>query len=199
MDWHLKHRYREKYTLMSDEIYILDDFVPNDVLSYAQRTVLRDDLDWNLYLSTVTGNDDTHQFVLGIQNEKEVKKQHLIHLFTDCLQPHIEKELDRKVKSLLRCKLNLISPLTLGQPNIHHTPHIDVEYDDVRDDVYSMVFHYFDSDGPTCFFDDDGKIATSIDPKEGRAIVFHYNQRHASTSPRHTQLRLVMNAVFVLE
>lgn len=185
---------------MQDEILIVDDFIPNHMMQYLQKTALRDDLVWNLHLATVTGANDTHQMVLVIRNEYETKCPHLVHMFTDCIQPYLEKELDRKVKSLVRCKLNMVTPAPVGTPIAHHQPHKDVEYDEVNENLYSCIVYLFDSDGATYFFDENClNVNATVDPSEGRCAVFHYNQYHASSSPKKSPMRIVMNCVIEFE
>jgi|TARA_R110000803_G_scaffold36513_6_gene78403 hypothetical protein len=61
----------------------------------------------------------------------------------------------------------------------HYAPHIDIEVDHM-----AVIYFVNDADGDTVFFDNDGKIIKSVEPKKGRAIIFDGKIMHGGGIPK---------------
>ena len=122
-------------------------------------------------------------------------------------------------KRLMKVKTNLLFPTNLNiNDNSCHIPHVDVHLDGCE----TILYYINDSDGDTFLFDEfvdphfdkkfggthykyenDKAIAPNkmtlnrrITPKKGTAIIFDSNRYHASSSPKNTDRRFVINFVF---
>ena len=96
---------------------------------------------------------------------------------------------------LCRLKSNLLFQDSSFGKDDHHFPHTDDE------DAVSLLYYVNDADGDTFLFDqkdinDPLTLAHRISPKRNRAVLFNSSKLHASSSPRLSKYRLVINIVF---
>jgi len=101
------------------------------------------------------------------------------------------------MNNVFRSKINMLT-IDPREEIVCNTPHVD----DV-DPHWVMIYYINDSDGPTTFFDQyyDGqkkapKFSSSVTPKKGKFVVFNGLQFHASSAPRQTTQRCVININF---
>lgn len=145
---------------------------------------------------------DTFQFTHGLINN---------NVDTNSKYTHYVKEIINEVKSLIgpiksvqRVKCNMILKDTnypIGYYNAAHT-------DDDEGNCITLLYYVNDSDGDTIFFNEFGPrleetkkltIKERITPKKGTGILFKSNQFHSSSTPIHTDRRVVINFVFEME
>jgi hypothetical protein len=119
----------------------------------------------------------------------------------------LEEKTGIRLGAIERMKANLLlrasAPTGLTSQGVHYnTPHIDIP-----DAGYKSLLYYVkDSDGDTFIFNEkfhdklDEKKGLSVrkrvSPKKGRAVVFDSNTWHASSNPRESQNRVVLNLIF---
>jgi hypothetical protein len=109
-----------------------------------------------------------------------------------------------KVNEIKRVKLNLMTQDKLFDPLNYNAPHVDTS------GTYAFVYYVNDSDGDTVLFnefqhtdyehdtqDNPLTISQRISPKRGRGVFFESSRYHASSSPKDTALRWVLNFNFV--
>jgi hypothetical protein len=72
----------------------------------------------------------------------------------------------------------------------HNPPHLD--YSDRQHDMKVCLYYVSDFDGDTYFFE-NYKIVDKVSPKRGRMVVFDGNIVHASSPPRNSSVRVVIN------
>lgn len=101
------------------------------------------------------------------------------------------------MNDVFRSKINMLT-IDPRKEITCHTPHVD----DV-DPHWVMIYYINDSDGPTIFFDQhfDGqkkapKFSSSVKPRKGKFVIFDGLQYHASSAPRQTTQRCVININF---
>jgi len=137
------------------------------------------------------------------------------------LAPLIQAEplLDVKVNSIYRIKANMLWKANEGLYNI---PHMDWHKEPEQDFLggplsknihyLTAVYYLHDGDGDTIMFkneytkshsprtsDDIDKelvIEERVSPKKGRLLVFDSNRYHASSNPKETEYRFILNYVF---
>ena len=98
------------------------------------------------------------------------------------------RKLDKPNYSIYRCKVNL-SPQHKRPPHTYNVPHVDMHRDHMV-----ILYYVTDSDGPTYFFEDDGRtIIKKVEPKRGRFIFFDGNIKHAGSHPIKSKYRIVIN------
>ncbi|HEX4405318.1 MAG TPA: 2OG-Fe(II) oxygenase, partial [Polyangia bacterium] len=109
----------------------------------------------------------------------------------------LEDKTGIRLEAVERIKANMLLRSTEPDDR-YNTPHIDVP-----DPGYKSLLYYVkDSDGDTFFFNEtwrDKKALTlkqRISPKKGKAVVFDSNVWHASSNPRQSQNRVVLNLIF---
>ena len=147
----------------------------------------------------IDGMYDTSQFTHLI-----LKPNHAESFVWQIVRPvlfFIEKELDIHIKSIQRCKANLLVPnKNMGKDNFH-PPHHD-GYDESKK-ILSALYYVNDSDGDTFFFDaawpstpENMTITKRVSPEKGKVVVFDAPTYHASSPPIDSERRIVLNWVF---
>jgi hypothetical protein len=101
--------------------------------------------------------------------------------------------------SLNRIKANLTWPQPEHLAGVN-PPHIDVG----EDQCISMVFYVNDADGETVLYDkrvhegeENLQEIARVEPKAGRALLFHSNRFHSSQPPINAPYRIIINSVFI--
>jgi hypothetical protein len=92
-----------------------------------------------------------------------------------------------RLQGFYKIKANLLLK-SAGDVDKHHTPHVDQAWDH-----FTAIYYVNDSDGDTFFFDNEGKIMERETPKKGKIIIFSGDTFHASSTPRQTLVRSVIN------
>ena len=64
---------------------------------------------------------------------------------------------------------------------------------DMNEPHTTMIYYVNDSDGPTCFFDEDKKIIKQVHPKKGRLVAFPGETFHAGYCPTKSNYRYLIN------
>jgi hypothetical protein len=99
--------------------------------------------------------------------------------------------------TFFRAKVNCTFPSTTMTPYAPQEPHVDLKYEDGRSIPHLVCLYYInDSDGPTYFYSEDGKITHRIDPKKGTAVIFDGSIMHAGSNPVNSPLRFAFNINF---
>jgi hypothetical protein len=105
-----------------------------------------------------------------------------------------------------RLKANLqpaIDEKHRGKYNIPHRDH-RLHPTSENDDHWIMIYYAVDSDGPTYIFDQTFEstekltIKETVQPKQGRAVIFNNKYWHAGMHPIDSPVRLVLNMNFTL-
>ena len=93
-----------------------------------------------------------------------------------------------------RIKINTNFPY----PNNTKKNYGPIHIDDERKGSISIIYYLHNTDGDTLFFNNDidnPKIIKRVSPRQGRAVVFDSNMRHAGCCPIHSPFRQVINFV----
>jgi hypothetical protein len=93
-----------------------------------------------------------------------------------------------KVSEIERIRLGMFTNTNMSSI---HLPHIDSPTDHLV-----MLYYVVDSDGPTYFYDSDGTIIKSVEPKKGTVVFFRGDILHSSSSPTTSKRRIVINYNF---
>ena len=154
------------------------------------------------YLSDDITNEkvkDTPQFVHGFFFDKKVNSDYYRYVI------HIVALLENRLKiklmdKLFRIKSNLLYKTNDYPIDCYHVPHID--HFDTNKKFNTFLYYVNDSDGDTIIFNEkannnDLTIANRVTPKKGTGIFFDSSYLHASTPPRISENRIVINFVFV--
>lgn len=127
------------------------------------------------------------------------------HYFANFIRPMIfmAHDVDPRItiKGIGRVKINIL--LKQDFPSNHYNcPH----HDSVDTDSITMVYYINDSDGDTVLFNefyepnkvpDKFTVYKRISPQKNRLVIFESNRYHASSNPKISQDRFVIN--FILE
>lgn len=192
----------------ADEVYVMDDFLPKDMLSDIQSYYKSRPTDqWMKgktttpldppYLTYICNIDDAGQEVLSILIEDRVKVDELPP-FVERLRSFLQETVG--MTTLYRMKINKIAvrPTTPQSHNIPHWDHPDIGH-------WSMVLYLNDSVGDTVIFDQTRQVllqtkmlteAMRVTPREGRAVIFPSRLMHTSSTPDVGEARVVANIVF---
>ena len=178
---------------------IIDDFAPLKLHYDLVDLICDTQFNWT-YTPNTYGD-----YMYNLPQSDVTEKEQFVHLLYKS-QPNIVSNLFTLVRPLMyfvpfeykdidRMKVNLLCRDSSYPANHHHTPHMDAPMDDKR---HKTLLYYLDSsDGDTVFFDYDGVETGRVSPKANRAVIFDSKISHASTSPRISQTRMVINTVFV--
>lgn len=111
---------------------------------------------------------------------------------------------DLQINNLRRMKVNLLLKQDVAPDYHYNIAHHDIALENIKH--YSMVYYLNDSDGDTHLFqeftNDDYPVKSltpfaSITPKKNRLVIFDSNRMHASSNPKNSAERFVIN--FVVE
>ncbi len=110
---------------------------------------------------------------------------------------------DLNLNGVHRLKFNILLQNPTAPENHYNIPH----HDSVDLNCYSAVYYINDSDGDTFLFNevvtDENvlperlTVAERITPKKNRLLIFESNRYHASSNPRISDSRFVINTIFV--
>lgn len=176
---------------------ILDNFLPSR-LHFDLVNLIRDtQFNWT-YTPNTYGNLSS-----GVVGSNVTESQQFVHILYKH-QPNIVSSVFTlfrplvyfcpfEYKDLDRMKVNLLCKDSSYPKDHYHTPHADSP----KGDTYKTLLYYVNtSDGDTLFFDDNGNETDRVTPKSNRAVIFDSTIMHASSSPRKTDTRIVINTVF---
>jgi hypothetical protein len=185
----------------------IEKFIPS---SYADilEDILCKSPEFQWVYTPSTNNQKETQIMK--RDERSYESEQLVHAlylegarrsqFFDIIFPFfyfLEEKTGIRLEAVERIKANML--LKSAEPDDrYNTPHIDVP-----DAGYKSLLYYVkDSDGDTFFFNETfrDKKALTIDkrvsPKKGKAVVFDSSTWHASSNPRQSQNRVVLNLIF---
>ena len=185
-----------------------EDFLPQQFKTTVRETLLGNNIPWfhtnrttnpEYYTSHVDETTkDSDQFVHGFFMENKVQSDYynLITPFLVLLENSCKRDFSKRI---FRIKANLLIKDSGYPENKYNIPHIDGE------NFESFLYYVNDSDGDTVFFQErfplknNLNVARRVTPKSGDGILFDSDIYHASTPPRVTSKRVVINFVFSKE
>ena len=119
---------------------------------------------------------------------------------------HIDNFLRERGISTNRLLNNIYACNKYFDPN-KQTILLNSHHDTVKPNSYSAVYYINDSDGDTFLFNEVVTdetvlperltVAVRITPKKNRLLIFESNRYHASSNPRISDSRFVINTIFV--
>ncbi len=106
---------------------------------------------------------------------------------------------DMTLDTLMRAKINI-----MWQKETFPEDHWNVVHQDSDEECVSMIYYVNDTDGDTYLFNEFYKkdvvptltIAKRVTPKKNRVVLFDSRRYHASSNPRNSRDRIVINFVF---
>lgn len=199
-------------------IKVVDDFLPQGYIDAIETLCYSKEMSWSYVNETVYGNPDNtnvweKQFSHSLFFEGKIASEH--YKFFMPVMFLLEKEINYKVKSLLRLKLNLLT--TVPDSNSIFVPHIDSG--DIEP-YLSAVLHINNSDGDTIIYEnaiEDRSILNredyftylenrkrnekfvikeQVEFRKNRIIIFDGSYLHEAKWPERHKDRLVLNIVF---
>lgn len=152
-------------------------------------------------------------------DKNTIDSQQFIHVFLfngqvqspalDRVKPILYFLNDRgiEIKNLKRIKANLIVKESTFPDNCYNIPHVDSYREEIPNGLKSFLYYINDSDGDTIFFKEklthehmpvlhDLNVEQRVTPKMGSGVLFDSFQFHASSPPRKTDARMVLNFIF---
>jgi hypothetical protein len=138
---------------------------------------------------------DLGQMTCPILDDGKIYSDNL-NFFIPLLYLYADKA-DISITELVRVRANLLFQDKTYPLDHYNFPHVD-------HGKYSFLYYVNDSDGDTFLFDEFQKdtiplnfnILERISPKKGKGIFFESDRYHASSNPKHTSIRLVLNFNF---
>tara|TARA_R110000772_G_scaffold263080_1_gene382620 strand:- start:62 stop:613 length:552 start_codon:yes stop_codon:yes gene_type:complete len=94
-------------------------------------------------------------------------------------------------KFIDRIKINTTFPYPKNNKDMYGPIHTD----STSKKSISIIYYVNNSDGDTLFFDEELNIIKRVSPRQGRAVVFHSNIKHAASCPINSKYRQVINFV----
>jgi hypothetical protein len=190
------------YFFMFLEEFLLSKDVPwywNPSTSYIPKK--GDEVGYNVFEDGNTKETPqfTHSFIDG---GRDVSKY--AHFMSD-VRDYIN-EFVMPIEKIVRVKANMLLKDENYPIDSYHPPHSDV-FGDGYDNQWTFLYYINDSDGDTIIFDkewdpENGGSIPKLDivqrctPKVGNALLFKSNIYHASSPPKITDRRVVLNFVF---
>lgn len=180
------------------ESYVLKN---NDNLTwrYSAETAGYDEDSFDSF--PIKGSGETFQFENRIYSEKNGIVDP--HAWSSIISPMIleyqedHEDICAKFTGIFRAKMNMLTTDVTDQCKFH-TPHVDAIFPH-----WVMLYYINDSDGPTYFFEQkyNGQkqeltLNRIFNPIKGQFLVFDGLTYHASTSPKKSIQRCVININF---
>ena len=164
-------------------IKLFNNAVPGSMQDEIEKVLLGWNFPWFHYANTnytdqATRANDVPQFTHGFIREDMANSA-----FANIPQIILEK-MGIEPTKILRAKANLLSR---ERETCTHPPHID----DSKPHI-ALIYYVNDSDGDTHFYE-KGKLARTVSPKKGSAVMFKGHIYHASASPVENRFRVVIN------
>ena len=192
---------------------IIDNFLGK---SYSDRildlTTGPQGFPWSFISTDVTNpfqSNVTQDFKIGFSNcplRDEMTNEYfpLFIPMLDSIQDHLEVKCE-----FIRLRLSLL--LKDGSNRVYNTPHVDM-----HDDHYTALYYINDSDGDTHLFEQYDRpipgssfierqhkikvqnytVNKTISPQKNRLLIFDGHQLHASSHPKESPFRVVLNINF---
>lgn len=189
---------------------IIENFLPEETVTQIRETLTNNYFKWYYHDATSdyspdrfedANTVDSIQFTHSMFKDNEAMSEHIQLIMK------IAKGLEAEgvvIKELYRAKANMLPRDPTYVDGTYHYPHSDtmLRYED---NTYSFIYYVNDSDGDTFIFNesttdfpDTLTVAHRITPKAGTGVLFKSNTYHASSSPKVTNSRFVINIVFDL-
>ena len=194
-----------------------DNFLPESHLKEIQRVFLGNDFPW--YYASYTSKPQTGIYGAGtVFTTDVIENPQFVHTFYygadqktsalyDLVSPFVvllQKESKQNL-ILKRIKANMVLRQADYPDGCYNTPHVDWNPDDRVDGKYkSFLYYVTESDGDTFIFNehiqDKPKYLTvkqRITPKVNSGVLFDSDNYHASSPPVKSNIRVVINLVFM--
>ncbi len=175
---------------------VIDDIIEKEYQKQLFNAV--ENISW-YYTDSVTfskndKNSGFYKMVYGLTNDPEedsVMNYDLYNLFLPLLDQSFKK-FEITPEQIYRMKLGLFVKHQADSFDIlHHEPHVDG-----YEPHFTMLYYFMNSDGPTYIFDDYKNVIDKVEPKMGRCVLMSGDTYHASSPPRKTNRRIVLNVNF---
>jgi hypothetical protein len=183
-------------------IHYVDDVMSSQWLEQVTNNLLSADFPW-FYADKTSKIIEKHIESGGVKiTGKCVDQGQFIHtMFWDGdgitssnwhmvspLTSAIEKLHEDKLGKLIRCKLNLITPVEGYPSDAHHVPHVDWNPTNRSEKYWSCVFYLTPADGDTFIFNESIQespneltLRLRNTPKPNSGIMFNSDLYHASS------------------
>jgi len=195
-------------------ISVIDNSVPFDIVNIIGEMVFDPKFTWQMPtggFSTVSLDYDKEK---SFKNQRVIDSAQLVHsliirdeircplfhLFSILINYSLKYEFGKINDDfhIHRSKLNLMTRDLLPDPNkdYHNPPHVDPTFaDDTDRHDISMLYYVNSSDGDTWFFNDElgFDVVKKVSPKQGRVVIFDAHHFHASSPPKNSTARVVLN------
>lgn len=189
---------------------IIDDLIPIKEVERIENILLSHDFPWYLNKCVVDKSlqyesflrdkktIDSNQFTHVFFSDGYVKSSffHLVEPFSFYLMSRVQKDFSKR---LVRVKANFLNKQELYPEDCYNFPHTDSS--SVPGE--SLLYYVNDSDGDTFLFNekrgnnfDDLSLNKRISPKKGRSLYFDSDYFHASSCPKKSNFRVVINFLY---
>lgn len=173
-----------------------ESFLPTPMAQDIERELTGPNFAWNYNPGTVTPGsllaqwDDNTRDVVQFTHVMAYENQQT-SAYYPMVYPLIYF-LDRPYK-IQRLKANM----TLRDTQYPETHYTVAHRDSLDPQWMSLLYYVQDSSGPTRFFDDEGQVTRTCQPRKNSAILFPSRTLHAGSPPTLHDTRVVLN--FILE
>jgi UDP-N-acetylglucosamine enolpyruvyl transferase len=186
---------------------VIDNFLPKEYYNKLYSTIMSGDFDWNYSSATLTQPLFDNNIKESVQFNHSFLFDGVVSNHFDLIEPiyYALEERGLKPTNIYRTKVNMLMIEKDYPDNTYHGPHPDHPISN----TLTMIYYLNDSDGDTFIFEEDYmenldfenhldelKIQHRITPKSNKAIIFSATQLQASSPPRETDRRVVINVVF---
>jgi len=189
---------------------IIENLLPDESISNLESLLLSNDFPWYFNKSVIEKTAPKESFM---RNDSTMESNQFTHIFfsdgnicssffekifpiVNLLGMYKQKEFSSR---LIRVKANLLTKNESFPVDCHNFPHTDSS--SVPGE--SLLYYVNDSDGDTFIFNEKrgtefNKLTLNkrITPKMGKSVFFDSDYYHASSCPKKTDVRVVINFLF---
>jgi len=171
-------------------IKIIDNFIPINFNNKIKEDIKEGRLPF-YYNEGNVKYSKLSQFTHSCYNKTENQSSDYFNVIYPIVY-FIEKEYNLTISELKRIKINIITSKHLANKDLDTALHRDEE----DPNYFSFLYYVNNSDGDTCFYNEDGTILQKVTPKENTGVLFNSNILHRATPPINTDARIVINILF---
>ena len=190
-----------------EDIIVIDDVIPPMHSDYILSKISTDKFPWFFMPTIVDLTSESSDYNISGFNHFLLENGNKVSDYFECFYPIVISALEQskiKSKGLVRMRLNFHSNHKESTLE-YHLPHIDSFFPHCN-----MIYYLNDSDGDTYIFNETNDefsveydreivsknsftIKQKISPKKGRVVIFPGQYYHASSYPKTSIFRSVMN------
>jgi hypothetical protein len=177
---------------------VIESFISKEEQNYIEDYVQDPKFPYRFHKIHIYGDERDYDPKLQLTHHLYMHEEDKVSPHFDIIMPVFGKLFNMYGGiQLVRAKVNCTTPDPTVAAYKPQPAHTDLKYDDGTDFPHMVCLYYInDSDGPTFFYTEQGRISHRINPKKGTAIIFDGSIMRAGSNPVNYPYRFALNINF---